>query len=165
MRWSPWIARLACACILIGGFEPFYFRMLGPERARFGAWAGGLPYAKTPGLQPFMKGVREHTKSGDRIAIVTPFTKWNGGYAYALTRSTYILAGRTTVPLVGDDDAPLAANVEKADYLACWHVDCSRAGEGAGAPQRAIVWRDAHGVLVLSGAPAPSPVRAPRTTK
>ena len=137
MRLSPWVARLACACILIGSFEPFYFRMLTPERARFGAWAAQLPYAKTPGLRAFMLGVHERTKNGDRIAIVAPYTKWNGGYAYAFTRSTYVLAGRTTIPLVGDDDSQLSA--DGAEYFACWHI--------APPPGTTIVWRDNHGVL------------------
>ena len=133
----PWIARLAFACILIGGFEPFYFRMLTPERARFGAWVTQLPYSKTPGLRAFMNGVRDHTRSGDRIAIIVPFTHWNGGYAYAFTRSTYLLAGRTTIPLVGEDDTHLSADA--AAYFACWHI--------APPPGTTIVWRNADGVL------------------
>ena len=137
MRLSPWLARLACACILLGGFEPFYFRMLTPERARFGAWVTQLPYSKTPGLREFMNGVRAHTRNGDRIAIVAPFTRWEGGYAYVYTRSTYLLAGRTTIPLIGEDDSRL--NADAADTFACWRS----------APPRGsvIVWRDNNGVL------------------
>jgi hypothetical protein len=136
-----WLARLACVCILIGGAETFYWRMLTPQRRSFGAWVTQLPYQKTPGILAFMTGVRAHTRNGDRIAIVLPFTHWQGGYAYAFTRSTYLLAGRTTIPLVGEDDRPLSA--DGAEYFACWHI--------APPPGSVVIWRDANGVL--SGAP------------
>ena len=88
-----------------------------------------------------MDGVREHTRAGDRIAIVLPFTHWQGGYAYAFTRSTYVLAGRTTIPLVGEEDQSLMDNLRTADYLACWRA--------APPPVNGtLVWRDANGALI-----------------
>ena len=146
-----WLARLACVCILIGGAEPFYWRMLTPQRRSFGAWVTQLPYQKTPGLLAFMNGVRAHTRKGDRIAIVLPFAHWQGGYAYAFTRSTYLLAGRTTIPLVGEDDRLL--NADHAEYFACWHA--------APPPGSVAIWRDANGVLSVAPAPSPASSRAP----
>jgi len=110
---ARWLARAACLCIFLGAAQPFYFRMLGPRDA-FANWVTQLPYRRTPGLRAFIDGVRARTHDRDRIAIVTPFTKWNGGYAYAFTRSTYLLAPRTTIPIVGEDERSLIANLEKA---------------------------------------------------
>ena len=126
--------------ILAGGFQIFYWRMLTSERAAFGAMLVDLPFTKTPGLRTFMLGVRERTREGERIAIVTPARRFQQGYAYAFTRSTYLLAGRTTIPIVGENDEWMPQNIAQADAVAVWHVDVVL-------PGFAVAWRDAHGSL------------------
>lgn len=140
MAWKLWAARWAVILILAGAAQPFYFRFLSPATRRsFGAWAARLPYSKTPGLYDFMTGVRARTEAGARIVILLPYRKWDGGYAYGYTRSTYLLAGRTTIPFVGADDRthPLA----NPDYIAAWRVT-TEAIDGF-----APVWHDENGVL------------------
>ena len=89
-----------------------------------------------------MAGVRDHTREGDRIAVVLPARRWEGGYAYGFIRSTYLLAGRRTVPLLNPGDQPLPANFERATHIAAWGV--------ALPPLRGFepVWRSTNGVLL-----------------
>lgn len=141
MAWKPWAARAACVFLLAGAVQPFYFRMLTGDQKNFGRYAEALPYQKTPGLVPFMRAVRERTAEGDRIAVLVPMQQWDSGYAYAFTRSNYLLSGRRAVPLIGADDRPIPGNLARADYIAAWHLQPVVTGFQA-------VWQSADGVLL-----------------
>ena len=141
MQWRVWGARAAFVLIVAGVFQPFYLRMLTPARDAFARQVATLPFRKTPGLREFMEGVRARTAPGERIAIAVPYNQWEGGYAYAFTRSTYVLAGRTTVPLVDPRDKLLPQNLDIADSVAAWRVN-------AALPNFVPVWRGNDGVLL-----------------
>jgi hypothetical protein len=141
MRWRFWCAWVVCGLILLGAWHPFYFRMLTPDRNAFGRFATNLPYQKTPGLRQFMLAVRDRTHEGERIAIAVPMLQWDGGYAYAFTRSTYLLAGRTTVPLVDKNDRATTDNLARADVIAAWHTEPE-------VPGFSPVWRSGDGILL-----------------
>ncbi len=141
MGWKRWAARLACVLLLAGAVQPFYFRMLTSYRTHFGRYAEALPYQKTPGLVTFMKGVRERTAEGDRIAVLVPMQRWDGGYAYAFTRSNYLLSGRRAVPLIGADDRAMPGNLDQSNFIAAWHLQPAVTGFKT-------VWRSADGVLL-----------------
>jgi hypothetical protein len=141
MQWRVWGARAAFLLIVAGAFQPFYLRMLTPAHDAFARQVANLAFRKTPGLREFMEGVRAHTAPDERIAIAVPFTRWDGGYAYAYTRSTYVLAGRWTVPLVDANDQPLPRNLAAVDSIAAWRVDATVRGF-------VPVWRGKDGVLL-----------------
>ncbi len=142
MRSRVWLGRAACLLMLAGVFQPFYFRFFSPRaRTSFGRFALALPFTKTPSLPRFIDDVRASTRSGDRIALAAPYTKWDGGYAYVFTRSTYLLADRTTIPLVDANDHATPANVASAEYIAAWHTEVSAPGFGQ-------VWRSPDGMLL-----------------
>jgi len=126
--------------ILVGGFQPFYWRMLTPEGSSLRTRLVDLAFTKTPGLRIFMLGVRDRTRDGERIAIVTPARRFQEGYGYAFTRSTYLLAGRPTVPIVGEQDEWMPQNIAMADVVAVWHTEVEL-------PGFRLVWRDQHGAL------------------
>lgn len=123
---------VALAMIVIGGFEPFYLRIFAANGASMRAAFTELPYRKMPGLRLFLSGVDDRTPPGARIAICVPFTEWDGGYGYAYYRASYLLPGRQVVPI---------ANVNEADFVACWHVRPAL-------PRFEPVWQNADGVLL-----------------
>ena len=135
------LAALAFFAIAAGAFQPYYWKMFTIPRSAMRNWMVELPYSKMPGLRRFMSGVRDRTRNGDAIAIAIPAPAWEKGYQYGFTRSTYLLAGRTTVPLMGEDDRRLPWNVERANYVACWH-------SSPAIPHFAVAWRTADGVLL-----------------
>src|SRR5437763_15872700 len=108
------LAAIAFLCIAGGAFQPFYWRMFATNRAAARTPLTELPYRRLPGLRRFMLGVRERTRDGDRIAIVLPARAWEEGYQYGFTRSTYLLNGRTTVPLMDEANRPLPQNFARA---------------------------------------------------
>jgi hypothetical protein len=87
----------------------------------------------------FLEGVRAHTKTGDRIAVIVPNMQWDGGYSYAYYRASYFLTGREVLPLLYRTDAPIRENFGQAEYLAVWN---------APAPQAHVVWQGNGGVLL-----------------
>ena len=141
-RWRAAVAALALFSIFAGAFQPAYWRIYKANRALIGPFLTELPYSKMPGLRRFMLGVRERTRDGDRIAIVLPARRWEGGYAYGFIRSTYLLAGRQTVPLLSDSDQPLPANIARATHIASW------AGAPPPLPGFVVTWSTPDGVLL-----------------
>lgn len=136
------LAGAAFLCIAGGAFQPFYWRMFVTERAPARAALTELPYRQMKGLRRFMTGVRERTRNGERIAILLPADGWDRGYQYGFTRSTYLLYGRTTVPLIDETtDRRLPENLGKADAVACLQLD-------AKLPHFQTVWRSSDGVLL-----------------
>jgi hypothetical protein len=136
-RW----AIVAAALIAVGGFEPFYFRVLLLDRARTSAMLTELPFRKTPHLRNFYLDVRARTRSGDSIAIASTYTKWDGGYEYVYARSMYMLAGRRIVTLLDPQDRPHPENLAKVDYVAAYRSDPD-------IPHFVTVWRGPDGSLL-----------------
>ena len=137
-RWRIAVAAIGFVCIAAGAFQPFYWRMF---MRPFLPDLIELPFRQEPGLRRFMNAVRERTLDSDRIAIVIPAPGWERGYQYGFTRATYLLAPRTTIPLMAANDTPLPANVALADYVACWHA-------APAIPHFAMIWRSEDGVLL-----------------
>lgn len=119
-QWRSTLGALALFCIFAGAFQRGYWTIFTANRAMLQVWLTERPYSKMPGLRRFMLGVRDRTRDGDRIAIVLPARRWEGGYAYGFIRSTYLLAGRRTVPLLSHSDQPLPANIGRATHVASW---------------------------------------------
>lgn len=141
IRWRVGVAAIAFLCIGAGAFQPFYWRMFFADRTATRAWLIELPYRQEPALRRFMNAVRDRTRERDRIAIVIPARAWEQGYQYGFTRSTYLLAGRITIPLMAEDDRPSPQNLGVADYVACWHASPA-------IPHFAEIWRSEDGVLL-----------------
>lgn len=127
--------------LFAGAFHPFFILSNFKDRGRIRETLRDLPYSKTPGLRRFMLGVRERTRSGDRIAIFVPMKDWSGGYGYAYARSQYLLAGREVLAVIGPDQQVQPANIDQAGYVASWHMTPALAGFRE-------VWRSDDGVLL-----------------
>jgi len=112
---------VAFAAILIGGFESYYLRVFPESPARGRPILTELPYRKMPGLRELLVGADARTPRGASIAILVPYTAWDGGYGYAYARSSYLLPGKQLIPLlrIGEDVAD-PANLAHADYVLCW---------------------------------------------
>jgi hypothetical protein len=93
----------------------------------------------SPELASFVAGIRAHTKQGDAIALVLPMRDWER-YSRAYFRGSFALAGRTVLPVIARDGSVVRENVDRAQYVAAWHV--RYAGEGT------VVWRGHGGALV-----------------
>lgn len=106
--------------IAAGAFEPFYFKVLVTDREPLRRSLIELPYRRVPGLRTFLADVAARTHNGDTIAIVTPFTRWEGGYDYCYARSLYPLAGRTVIPLLDPDDRFHPERLSRANYVAAY---------------------------------------------
>ncbi len=133
------LAAAALAGMLAAGFQPHYLKSLvGDQPSR--RFFIELPYRKTPGLRTFMSGVRERTRPGDRVALWVPYDEWEGGYSYAFLRASYLLSGRSVLPLIDRHDRALPDNILDADWVAVWH------GEPP-FPGFVVAWRDADGAL------------------
>jgi hypothetical protein len=122
---------LLAAAILIlivaGGYEPFYLQILEADREALRMHYTELPYRRLPGLRIFMSDVARATAPGDRIGIlIGDMSRWDA-YPYGFTRSSYLLAGRQVVPLIGRDGHFIEGNLAHATHVACWHC---RIGDG-----------------------------------
>jgi hypothetical protein len=138
------LAALATAlAIAAGAFEPFYFKVYGVDRAKYGARLDELPYRRLPGLRRFLFDVRERTKPGDIVGVIGPLTNSNEGYLYLYGRAIYHLAGRRTLPLLDERDRLIVTNIRRADYIAAWHAEPPW-------PGFTTVWRSEDGVLMRS---------------
>lgn len=127
--------------ITAGAFEPFYFRILTAERARYHDMFVELPYRKAPGLRRFLQDVRARTHDGDSIAIAAPYARWDGGYDYCYARSLYSLAGRRVLPLLDPQDRFHPENLARVTHVAAYRSDPRTDGFAA-------VFRSADGVLL-----------------
>ena len=114
-------AAIAFAAILIGGFETYYLRVFGERPARVRPILTELPYRKMPGLRELLAGADARTPRGASIAILVPYSAWEGGYGYAYDRSSYLLPGKQVIPLLRlGEDTPDPENLAHADYVICW---------------------------------------------
>ena len=125
--------------IVAAGVEPILLSYPFVDRSGVAASFGSMLDARYPGYRQFLEDVRAHTKNGDVIALIVPSRRWEFGYEFAYYRASYILAGRTVLPLVWRHDELLGANYAAAQYVAAWHVTPSGG---------AVVLRTNDGVLV-----------------
>jgi hypothetical protein len=135
-------AAIAFAAILIGGFETYYLRVFRESPAYVRPILTGLPYRKMPGLRELLIGADARTPPGASIAILVPYTAWEGGYGYAYSRSSYLLPGKQIIPLLRPgQDVPALSNANRADYLVAW-------GGVPRLPGFEVVWQTSAGMLL-----------------
>jgi hypothetical protein len=94
---------------------------------------------RVAGFVPFLEGVRARTRNGDSIALIVSAPNV-GLYRYGFFRASYILAGRSVVPMVDERGAFRTAAVRQARYLAIFRLQYAGAGS--------VVWRSEAGELV-----------------
>jgi len=130
-----------CALVAIVALHIDYKLLSFPlqERVKMHAGFTAYPDGNWGEYPKFLTDVRAHTKAGDRIGIIVPGMRWESGYSYAYYRASYFLTGREVIPLLYQSDAPIPANLERADYLAVWR---SRG------PRAHVVWQGDGGVLL-----------------
>jgi hypothetical protein len=123
------LALTAIVLALLGAatFQPFYWTILVRGRAEHARVLATLPYIRTPGLRELLEGTRLRTAAGARIGVVAD--------PRAFMRATYVLAGRTTLPLT---DGRLLG---QCDYIVSYRRDVQ-------APGFVEVWRSNDGVLL-----------------
>lgn len=134
-------AAAALALLAAGTFQSYWWTMFTADRAGMRSWLTELPYARTPGLRQFMLDVRERTPAGSRIAVLAPYAEYQHGYVYVFSRSTYLLAGRTTLPLIDEHDRTLPQNLADAEYIAAFRTNAKIEGF-------VPIWASRTGVLL-----------------
>ena len=129
----------AFAAIVVAGIDPVLLRF--PFHDRAALVPAFERYADRTWLQyaVFLRGVREHTRRGDTIAVLAPTLDWDRGYSYAYYRASYILAGREVLPLADEARRVHPENLQRAQLVASWR---------APVPRGTVVWRGDGGVLV-----------------
>lgn len=127
----PVIAGGVFLVLAAGAFQPFYWRVLGIDRAPMTAYRIELPYRQLPGFRRFCLTVRGQTNDGDRIALVVP-RPLTPSYEFIFERAAYLLYGRTLVPM---------SEATKADVIAAYRVDFSD-------PHYAKIWRSRDGMFL-----------------
>jgi hypothetical protein len=139
---SAVLAGIVFAAIVAGGTDLRFVKLFFRDHASL-RQAFAIPPAsrRTPAYESFLAEVARRTEKGSAIAIVFPDRRWEGGYAYAYYRATYVLAGRRVIPLVDPDDSVHLERVATADYVASWKVP---------APELAQLWSGHGGALFRS---------------
>ncbi len=110
------------AAMIVGGFQPFFFRVLFADRAAAARELAAGPDRAFPGYAAFVRQARARIPPGARVAILVPMRRWDGGYAYAYYRASYILTSREVIPLVDPEDAAHLDRLARADYVAAWRM-------------------------------------------
>ena len=108
--------------MLIGGFEPFFFRIFFADRAAASAALTAGPDRAAPGYADFLREVKKRTPADARVALLVPMRQWSGGYEYAYYRASYALVPREVIPLVDPDDEAHLERAVEADYVAAWRM-------------------------------------------
>ncbi len=123
------IAAFACLFIIVVlRIEPQLLRLPFMDRTTFNQQLAERADGEWRQYPLFLDGVRQHTRPGEKIAIVVPPNKWDDGYSYAYYRAAYFLAGREVLPLITEDDRFHPENVRAAEAIASWHMR-TRPGE------------------------------------
>lgn len=118
------LALAALFLVLIGGFQPYYVRLLLSGTSSLQAVLVELPYRRAPGLRELLVRARELSQPGERIVVVAPADRWGGaggGYRYVYGRAMYALAGRQVLPLIDDRERPVPG-WRDADLALVWHA-------------------------------------------
>lgn len=140
VRWRELLAGAIFILVLAGSFQPFYLRVLLDDRVALAERIDFLRFGKMPGIRSFLQSVESRTEKGDSVALVTPFSGWNLGYEYAFYRASYVLAGRTVLPVMTPAGDSIPRNLKNADVVAAWQVDLD--------PRHfEILWRGDGGIL------------------
>lgn len=98
-----------------------------------------VPDRGTPEYPRFLAEVRARTAPGDTIVIMVP-RRWRSGYDYAFYRATYLLSGRSVIPLLDDRDKTYPERIATADFVAAWQTRFE-------APAFTTVWQGHDGHL------------------
>jgi hypothetical protein len=129
--WRLAIAGAVFLVLAAGAFQPFYWRVFSLNRAPMRAYRTELPYRQLPGFYRFFLTVRAQTNDGDRVALVVP-RPLTPSYEFIFERASYLLYGRTVVPM---------REATSADLIAAYGVDLS-------VPDYAKVWKSRDGVFL-----------------
>jgi hypothetical protein len=138
-RVRPALALLAFLAIVALRVEPQLLKLPFQDRAPLARGYAGYADRLWPQYPRFLEEVRTHTQPGDRIAVIVPSMRWDGGYSYAYYRASYFLSGRQVLPLIDEHDAPHPENFRAANVIAAWN---------APVPRGTVVWRGEGGVVV-----------------
>lgn len=137
-RIAAFIALFAIVALRI---EPQLLRLPFIDRTKFDRELAEMADGQWWQYPRFLEGVREHTKPGEKIAIMVPPNKWDEGYSYAYYRGSYFLSGREVLPVITEDDRVHLENLRGADAIAAWHM--------RGRPRGArVVWEGEGGLLL-----------------
>ena len=93
----------------------------------------------SPELAAFLTSVRARTKKGESVVLLLPARDWER-YSRGYFRASYLLAGRTVLPVLTKEGTVARENLARADYIAAWRV--RYAGDGS------LVWQGHGGTLV-----------------
>jgi hypothetical protein len=138
-RWRETLAGAVFVLVLAGSFQPFYVRVFLLDRDALAARIDSLRFGRMPEIRPFLHSVERRTEMGESVALVTPFS-WHQGYEYAFYRASYVLAGRTVLPVITPTGRSISQNVKNADVVAAWQVDLDPG-------QFEVLWRGDGGTL------------------
>jgi hypothetical protein len=132
---------VAVAAIVLSRIDPNLLRVPFYDRAALAPLFER--YADRQWLQyaQFLRGVRAHTRAGERVAVLVPTLDWDNGYAYAYYRASYFLAGREVLPLADAMYRVHPENLRRADLLAVWRAPVPPT-------HQKVIWQGDGGVLV-----------------
>jgi hypothetical protein len=123
---AAWIAMAA------GSFQPMYLRVFATDSNAIRAAYTELPYRRILGLRKLLVDAGARTPAAATVALWVPFREWDGGYGYAFRRAPFLMPDKNVVPI---------EEINKAQYLVCWH-GCPPV------PGFKTVWRSAEGELM-----------------
>lgn len=129
------------AAIVVAGIDPVFLRLPFYDRAALGPLFERYADREWFQYATFLRGVREHTRPGQTIAVVVPTLDWDRGYSYAYYRASYFLTGREVLPLADEARQLHLENLRRAELVAVWHA-------GLPSTHRNVVWSGDGGVLV-----------------
>ena len=132
---------VAFAAIVLSRIDPLLLRFPFYDRASLAPLFER--YADRQWLQyaQFLRGVRAHTRPGDRVAVLVPTLDWDNGYSYGYYRASYFLTGREVLPLADERHRVHPENLQRADLVAAWRAPVPTT-------HRTLVWQGDGGVLV-----------------
>ena len=132
---------VAFAAIVLSRIDPLLLRFPFYDRASLAPLFER--YADRQWLQyaQFLRGVRAHTRAGERVAVLVPTLDWDNGYSYAYYRASYFLSGREVLPLNDSEQHLQLLNFRNARYIAAWRTEVPQA-------HFTVVWSGAGGVLL-----------------
>jgi hypothetical protein len=126
--------------LVAGSFQPFYLKVLVLDRDALAEKIDFLRFGMLPEIRPFLESVERRTAEGESVALVTPADGWMLGYRYAFYRASYVLAGRTVLPVMTPAGSSIPQNLKNADVVAAWQVELNPA-------LFEILWRGDGGTL------------------
>ena len=136
------VCAAAFAALVIAAVDPALIAVaFTPPRALEAEFVRAADREWFPYYPRFIEAVRASTPPGSTIVILVPTMHWDDGYAYAYYRASYLLSGRTVLPVVWRDDRVLIENVRGAQYVAAWRRQFPE-------ERRRVVFRGAGGVLL-----------------